>query len=134
LEAATPSGLLSLEAGQGNPANLSFYVKNTGSAANHDVQFMSFKPENWKIEFNPERIDILEPGDLKQIEATITPYDEALVGDYSVAVEIQGEKASKSLEFRVTVKASAAWGWIGIGIIVIVIVGLTGLFRWLGRR
>jgi uncharacterized membrane protein len=134
LEVGTPSGLLSLDAGQGKAANLSFYVKNTGSAANHDIKFMSFKPENWKVEFSPERIDSIEAGDLKQVELTITPYEDALVGDYSVSVNVEGEKASKIIEFRTTVKASAAWGWIGIGIIVAVIAGLFGIFRWLGRR
>ena len=95
---------------------------------------MSFKPENWKVEFTPENIDIIEPGDLKQVEVAITPYEEALVGDYSISVNVEGEKASKIIEFRTTVKASAAWGWIGIGIIVAVIAGLFGIFRWLGRR
>jgi len=134
LEVGTPTGLLSLDARQGKPANMSFYVKNTGSAANHNVKFMSFKPENWKVEFTPENIDVVEPGDLKQVEVAITPYEEALVGDYSISVNVEGEKASKFIEFRTTVKASAAWGWIGIGIIVAVIAGLFGIFRWLGRR
>jgi uncharacterized membrane protein len=134
LEAGTPTGLLSLDARQGKPANMSVYVKNTGTATNHDIKFVTFKPENWKVEFKPEKIAAVEPGDLKQIEVTITPYEEALVGDYSVAVEIQGEKASKPIEFRVSVRASTAWGWIGIGIIVLVVIGLTGLFRWVGRR
>ncbi len=134
LEAGTPTGLLSLDAKQGKEANVSIYVKNTGTATNHGIKFMSFKPENWKVEFEPEKIAAIEPGDLKQIEVTITPYEEALVGDYSVAVDVQGEKASKPIEFRVSVRASTAWGWIGIGIIVVVVLGLTGLFRWLGRR
>ena len=134
LDAGTPSGLLSLEARQGMPANVSFFVKNTGSAVNHDIKFMSFKPENWKVEFKPERIDQVEPNGLKQVEMIITPYEEALVGDYSVGVKVEGEKASKTLEFRTSVKASGAWGWIGIGIIVAVIAGLFGLFRMLGRR
>ena len=134
LEVGTASGLLSLEARGGRPANMSFYVKNTGSATNHDIKFMTFKPENWKVEFKPEKIDALEAGGLKQVELTITPYEDALVGDYSVGVNVKGEKAAKTIEFRTTVKASAAWGWIGIGIIVIVIGGLFGLFRWLGRR
>jgi uncharacterized membrane protein len=134
LEVGTPSGLLSLEARGGRPANMSFYVKNTGSATNHDIKFMTFKPENWKVEFKPEKIDAIEAGDLKQVELIITPYEDALVGDYSVGVNVEGEKASKTIEFRTTVKASAAWGWIGIGIIVVVIGGLFGLFRWLGRR
>lgn len=134
LEVGTASGLLSLEARQGKPANVSFYVKNTGSAANHNIKFMSFKPENWKVEFKPESIDVIDPGQFKQVELTITPNEDALVGDYSISVNVEGEKASKAIEFRTTVKASSAWGFIGIGIIVIVIAGLFGLFRWLGRR
>ena len=134
LEVGTPNGLLSLDARQGRPANLSFYVKNTGSAANHEIKFMSFKPENWKVAFSPEKLDIVKPGDLKQVEMTITPYEDALVGDYSISVNVEGEKASKIIELRTTVKASAAWGWVGIGIIVAVIAGLFGIFRWLGRR
>ena len=134
LEVGTATGLLSLEARQGKPANVSFYVKNTGSADNHNIKFMSFKPENWKVEFNPESIDVIEAGEFKQVELTITPYEDALVGDYSISVNIEGEKASKVIEFRTTVKASSAWGFIGIGIIILVIAGLFGLFRWLGRR
>lgn len=134
LEVGTSTGLLSLNARQGKPANMSFYVKNTGSAANKDIKFMTFKPENWTVEFKPEKIDIIGPEELKQVEVTVTPNEDALVGDYSVNVKVEGEKASKAIEFRVTVKASSAWGWIGIAIIVLVIIGLTLLFRRLGRR
>jgi len=134
LEAGTPTGLLSLEAQKGKPANMSIYVKNTGSAENHDIKFLSLKPENWKVEFEPEKIEVLKPEELRQVEVTLTPAEEALVGDYSVGLSVDGERASKSLEMRTTVKASTAWGWIGIGIIVLVILGLGGLFTWLGRR
>lgn len=134
LEAGTPSGILSLEARKGKPANMSIYVKNTGSAANHDIKFLSVKPENWKVTFEPERIELLKPDELKQVEVTITPADEALVGDYSIGLSVDGEKDAKTMELRTTVRASTAWGWIGIGIIVGVIVGLGGLFTWLGRR
>jgi uncharacterized membrane protein len=134
LEVGTVTGLLSLDARQGKPANVWFLVKNTGSAVNQNIKFMSFQPENWKVEFNPERIDAIEPDGFKQVEVTITPYDDALVGDYSIRVNVEGEKSNKIIEFRTRVKGSAAWGWIGIGIIVVVIAGLFGLFRWLGRR
>jgi len=134
LEVGTASGLLSLDARQGKTAHVSFYIKNVGSAANHNIRFLSFKPENWNVTFAPEQIGVIAPGELKQVDANITPYDEALLGDYAVNVKIEGEKAAPSLEFRVTVKASAAWGWVGIFIIAAVIAGLIGLFRWLGRR
>jgi uncharacterized membrane protein len=134
IETGTATGLLSLDARRGKESTVSFYVKNTGTAVQNNVSFMSFKPENWKVEFAPETIDAVPPGDLAQVDMKITPYEDALIGDYSVTVRVEGEKAEKNMEFRVTVKASSAWGWIGIGLIVLVVVGLTALFRKLGRR
>ncbi len=134
LEAQTSTGRLSLEAFTGKSANISFYVKNTGSAANRNITFNSLKPENWKVEYKPEKIEALEPGAFAQVEEIVTPAAQALVGDYNVSTLIEGEKASSNLGLRVTVKTSSAWGWIGAGIIGIVILGLSGLFLWLGRR
>jgi uncharacterized membrane protein len=134
LDAGTADGLLSLSAIRGKEANLSFYVKNTGSAKQNTVKFLSFKPENWKVVFKPETLETLAPGDLKQVEMTITPAEEALVGDYSVGLAVEGEKAKKNLEFRVTVKASTAWGLIGVIIILVVVAGLLTTFFRFGRR
>ncbi|HOJ42632.1 MAG TPA: NEW3 domain-containing protein [Syntrophorhabdaceae bacterium] len=134
IDAGTPTGLLSVDARQGKKSIVSVFVKNTGSAPLQNIKFLSFKPENWKVEFTPDTIQSLEPKEVKQVEVSIIPYEEALVGDYSIGIGIQSEKASKNLEFRVSVKASTAWGWIGAGIIIIVIAGLMLLFRWIGRR
>jgi uncharacterized membrane protein len=135
LDAGTPTGLLSLDANIGKPANLSIFIKNTGTAINRNIAFNSFKPENWKVEFKPEKIESLEPGGLKQVEVTITPSAQALVGDYSVSISVEGEKgSSKNVELRVGVKTSPAWGWIGLMLIVLVIAVLGGLFLRLGRR
>jgi uncharacterized membrane protein len=134
LEAGTASGLLSLDALKGKSANLSIFVKNSGSATLNNIQLLSLKPENWKVEFSPENIESLPAQEIKQIEVSITPSEQALVGDYSVGLSVDSGKASKNLELRVTVKASAAWGWIGIGIIVLVMLGLVVLFIRLGRR
>ncbi len=134
LNAGTANGLLSMNTVRGKEGNLSFYVQNNGSATLNNVHFLSFKPENWKVTFNPERIDTLAPEELKQVEVSITPTDQALVGDYSVGLTADAGKASKAIEMRITVRASTAWGWIGIGIIVLVMAGLVGLFIKLGRR
>jgi len=134
LDAGTATGLLSLDALKGEKANLSIYVKNSGSAQLNNLQFLSLKPENWEVEFSPEKIDTLAPGDLKQVELSITPSDQALVGDYLVGISAESGKISKAIELRVTVNASTAWGWIGIGIIVFVMAGLVFLFIRLGRR
>ena len=134
LDAGTANGLLSLNTVRGEEGNLSVYVKNSGSATLSSLQFLSFKPENWKVEFTPEKVDALPPGELKQVEVSIMPAEEALVGDYSVGISADAGKVSKALELRVTVMASTAWGWIGIGIIVLVVAGLVVLFIRLGRR
>jgi uncharacterized membrane protein len=134
VDAGTPSGILSLEAMPGQPANFSLFVKNTGSAVNQNITFSSFKPENWDVTFKPEKIESLDPGALKQVEVTVKPAAQALVGDYSVGVLVNGEKSDKTVEMRVTVKASTAWGWIAIGIIILVIAGLSILFIRFGRR
>lgn len=134
LDAATPTGRLSLDAVAGKPATTTLLVRNSGSAINRGVKLSSFAPENWKVEFSPEAIAALEPGALGQVDVKITPAAQVLVGDYSVSLTADGEKASKSVEMRVTVSAAAMWGWIGVGLIVAVIGGLGGLFAWLGRR
>lgn len=134
LEARTPTGLLSTEAVVGKPAMVSLLVRNSGSAVNRNIAFTAFKPENWEVKFEPETLEALAPGEFQQVKATITPAAGALVGDYSVGLNANGERASATVEMRVTAKAPRAWGWIGVGLIVGVIGGLGGLFAWLGRR
>lgn len=134
LDAVTPTGRLSLDAVAGRPSTTTLVVRNTGSAVNRNVRLTSFAPENWKVEFQPDTLAALEPGSLDQVEVTITPAAQALVGDYSVALTADGEKSSKTVELRTTVRAPATWAWVGVGIIAAVIGGLGGLFTWLGRR
>jgi uncharacterized membrane protein len=134
LDAGTPTGVLSLEAMRGRASNFSVFVKNTGSAVNRNITFSSFKPENWEVTFKPEKVESLEPNALKQIEVTVKPAPQALVGDYSVGVMINGEKSDKTVEMRVTVRASTTWVWVGIVAILCVIGGLAFLFVKLGRR
>ncbi len=135
LDIGTADRRLSFSAFQGKEAIFSFLVKNSGSATQNNIRFLApVKPENWKVEFKPEKIATLAPEEIKQIDANITPADTALVGDYLVQLAVQGEKEPEKLELRATVKASTAWGWIGIGIIVLVVAGLVVLFIRLGRR
>jgi uncharacterized membrane protein len=134
LKAGTPSGVLSLVTERGQKATITLLVQNKGSAPQREVKFSAFKPENWKVEFKPEKLENIEPGAFKQTEVTITPARQALVGDYSVSIQAEGEKASQDTEFRITIKAASAWGWIGVGIIAAVIIGLAIIFRVFGRR
>lgn len=134
VQCRTLNDLLSLTAYGGEEASISMYVINRGTAPQTNVSFSSFKPENWEVKFEPERVDSIEPGEMRQVEVSILPDANAIVGDYSVAVTVDGEKAEDDLELRVKVAASTTWAWIGVGVIVTVIVGLTAMFKLLGRR
>jgi len=134
IRAGTADGLLSLNAGQGEPSTLSIFVENNGSAVQRRVRFLSFQPENWEVSFDPDSIETLPPGEFRQVGVKVTPSEQALVGDYAVNLSVRGEKVSDDLELRVTVRASAAWGWVGVGVILLVIAGLVILFIRFGRR
>ncbi len=134
IRCGTVGDLLSVTAHPGEEVTVSMYVQNRGTAPQTNVTFTSFEPEKWKVEFDPERIDTIDPGDTKQVKVKITPAADAIVGDYSVAININGEKADDELELRVTVKASTMWAWVGVGVIIGVIVLLSVMFRILGRR
>ncbi len=134
IQCRTLNDVLSLTAKGGQDSNISMYVLNRGTAPQNGVTFDSFKPENWKVTFKPERIDTIEPGKMAQVEVVITPNADALVGDYSVSVTARGEKSQHDVELRVTVKPSMTWAWIGVGTVVLVIVVLSVLFKVLGRR
>ncbi|MCX7866249.1 NEW3 domain-containing protein [Limisphaera sp. VF-2] len=134
LKVGTPSGLLSLVTERGKKTTATLLVQNTGSAPQREISFQSFKPENWKVEFSPEKLENVQPGEVKQVEVSITPAEQALVGDYSVSLAIDGERVNRDLEFRVTIRAGATWGWVGLAIIVLVVAGLGVTFHYLGRR
>lgn len=134
IDATTPLGLLSYVAERGKPTSITLLVRNTGSAEQREITFMPLAPENWKVEFNPERLENLPPKETKQVEVKITPAREALIGDYSVVLQVNGEKTNDKVELRITVKAPVIWGWIGVGLIAVVIIGLAITFKTLGRR
>lgn len=135
LEVSTPTGLLSTNAVRGQSTRVALIVKNTGSAVNQNIRLTSFKPEDWKVEFKPDKLEMLVPGASQTVDATIIPAASALVGDYSLNLTADGEKgSSKSLDLRVAVAPSATWVWVGVGLIILSIGGMGGLFVWLGRR
>jgi len=62
IDAYTPTGLLSLDVNQGKKGVVSLIVKNTGTAVLKNVRVTAYKPENWKIDINPDLIPTLTPG------------------------------------------------------------------------
>ncbi|MDR1546381.1 MAG: hypothetical protein LBU12_06665 [Deltaproteobacteria bacterium] len=135
IRAAAAGELLSTSTEVGRPVTVTLFVVNDGSAPQKEINFLAVKPDNWKVEFQPEKLVNLPPrGNPVQVDMTVTPAPNALVGDYGLGLNVQGEKAQAALDFRVTVKAGAAWAWLGAAIIVLAVLSLALTFRRLGRR
>jgi uncharacterized membrane protein len=135
LRAATTNDLLSASTEPGKPVALSLYIINEGSAPQREVTFAAVSPDGWEVEFDPENLQNLAPSTVPQpVKMTITPSENALVGDYGVGVSVSGEKSQSAIDFRVTVKAGSAWAWTGAAIIIVVVALLAYAFRRLGRR
>jgi uncharacterized membrane protein len=135
IRAVTSNDLLSMATEVGNPVTVSLYILNEGSANQKEISFMAVKPDNWQVEFKPEKLlDLAGRSTPTLVEMTVTPPPNALVGDYGLGLNIQGEKAQSNLDFRVTVRASSTWTWVGAVLIILVVGSLAFTFRKLGRR
>jgi len=143
LAAETTSGRLNTKATAGKESSFSITVTNVGTATLDKVTFSSTRPsgignEEWKVTFDPEEIEALDPMDEKEIEVTVKPPAKTIAGDYMATLKFDTDPDLSTeppkLEIRVTVSTPTKWGWIGAGIIAAVIGGLVVGFRRLGRR
>ncbi|MDR3135499.1 MAG: hypothetical protein LBU69_05320 [Deltaproteobacteria bacterium] len=135
LRVASANDLLSTTTEVGKSVTLTLFVINDGSAPQREISFLAIKPDNWEVTLKPESLrDVLPGSTPSQVEMTITPAANALVGDYGLGLSVQGEKAQSALDFRVTVKAGSAWTWLGAILIVAAVAGMSLAFLRLGRR
>ena len=128
------SGRLNMEAKAGEDNHLTVILENYGTGTLENITFSSTKSEGWGITFTPTSVDTLEPGLQQEVDIAITPPTKTIAGDYEVLLRFSSEKATDTLEMRVTVVTPTIWGGAGIGIAVAVVAGLAVLFRRLGRR
>ena len=118
----------------GKKSDESFVVANTGTAPITNLTFDVNKPNGWSVEFDPKKIDSIDPGDFKKVTASIQTSDRTIAGDYMLTVSADGPDAKKTIDFRVTVDTPTLWGWIGAIIVLLVVLGLGAVFYRLGRR
>jgi uncharacterized membrane protein len=123
-----------MDARAGEDNHITVILQNYGTGTIDNITFTSTKSEGWSVTFTPYKIDALEPGLQQEVDIVIAPPAKTIAGDYNVLLKFLGEKATYTLELRVTVITPTIWGGAGIGIAVAVIAGLVVLFRRLGRR
>jgi uncharacterized membrane protein len=123
----------SLTAGKKSPVD--FVVGNAGTAPIRNLSFVTKKPsDKWTVEFKPDKIDLIEPGQVQEIKMEVLAPDRTIAGDYLMTLTANSPEVTKSVEFRVTVSTPTIWGWIGFAIVGLVVLGLAIVFFRLGRR
>ncbi len=122
LKVTGPDGRLSGEAYAGKESPIKVVIINNGTAAAHNVELSATSPSGWKVNFDPKTIDEIPVGQQVEVTANIRPGDKAIAGDYIVSVRAKpAEGASKSADFRITVRTSTLWGVIGIALIAVAV-------------
>ncbi|MEW6623332.1 MAG: NEW3 domain-containing protein [Bacillota bacterium] len=134
LEFTTSTGRLNADVIAGRETKVNLEAKNNGSAPLNNINFSSKQPNNWAVTFEPDTIEVLQPGESRQITATISADAKAIAGDYVVSLTASTKEVRSSADLRVTVKTSTLWGLVGVIIVVGVIAGLYHVFRKYGRR
>ncbi len=122
----------SAEAGKTTPITL--VVSNDGSLPTEEVEIAGTTPTDWKVEFDPKKLDRLAPGDKREVQALLTPAAKAIAGDYMTTFRANAKGESSSAEYRVSVTTSTLWGAIGIAIMAAALLVVVGAVARYGRR
>lgn len=118
----------------GDATTIDLVVNNPGSAPLTGVELSAGPPSGWEVAFEPSNLEVIPPGESVGVQATVTPDNEAVVGDYVVSLTGSSEEREDQIEVRFGVGTSATWGITPVVLIVLVILGLFGVFRRYGRR
>jgi uncharacterized membrane protein len=135
LKMGSLAGTLNASVTAGTKAPIDFVVGNAGTAPIRNLGFVTKKPsDKWTVEFKPDKIDSLGPGEVRQIKMDILAPDRTIAGDYMLTLTANSAEVTKSADFRVTVSTPTIWSWLGFGIVGLVVIGLGVVFFRLGRR
>jgi uncharacterized membrane protein len=129
-----PQERLSGEAVAGRESSFTFTLVNTGTAPATDLELSATPPSGWTVEFEPQDVAQIAPNSTGEVNVRITPSEQAIAGDYMVAVRASSDTVSESVQFRVTVRTSTMWGAAGLGVIAVAALVLGGAVMRYGRR
>ncbi len=129
-----PEGRLSGNATAGKVSTFKLTLHNSGTAPATDVKLNATAPNGWKVEFEPKAVPTIDAGQDVELSIDMTPPDNAIAGDYMVALSASGAGAYQSTSYRVTVLTSTLWGIAGLGIIGAAVIVLAAAVTRYGRR
>ena len=139
----TETGRLDIKSTAGKESHLTVIITNLGTAPLNQITFRSVKPrvvagEAWSVNFDPDKIENLNPWDEREVEVVIKPPPKTIAGDYMTTLEFNSDPQTSieppAVAIRVQVMGETSTIWIGTGIVVAVLAALYFVFRRFGRR
>jgi uncharacterized membrane protein len=137
MELSTPGGVLSTRGSAGSATAQTFEITNNGTAPITGVKLEGTPPSGWTVTIDPaDGLPSIDPGQVGRINASITPSQDAVAGDYVITFKTSSAEnaTGDSAEIRYTVETSPIWAFVGIALIVLILGGLYYVFRTYGRR
>ncbi len=135
LNVSGPDGRLSGNVTSGETSELMIVVVNEGSAPASNIEMGASEPRQWNVEFEPQVLEQLGPGEQIEVTASITPADQAVAGDYMMTVRASPENGStSSADFRLTLQTSTQWGVVGLVLIAAALAVVALAVSRFGRR
>jgi uncharacterized membrane protein len=135
LRLAAPDGRLSAQVRAGEETPISLLLINNGSAPVYNVEMDATPPVGWEVKLEPEQIAEVAAGGQVEVTAKLRPAKQAIAGDYMVSFIARPEgAASKSAEFRITVRTSTLWGIVGVGLVAVAVIIVGLAVTRFGRR
>jgi uncharacterized membrane protein len=134
---STPGGVLSTRGSAGSATSQAFEITNDGTAPITAVTLTGTPPSGWTVTVDPaDGLPSIDPQATGRINATITPSNDAVAGDYVITFTTAATEntAGDTVEIRYTVETSPIWAFVGIALIVLILGGLFYVFRTYGRR
>ena len=134
---STPGGVLSTRGSAGSATSQAFEITNDGTAPITVVTLTGTPPSGWTVTVDPaDGLPSIDPQATGRINATITPSNDAVAGDYVITFKTASTEntAGDTVEIRYTVETSPIWAFVGIALIVLILGGLFYVFRTYGRR
>lgn len=130
----TPTQTFNADATIGQESPVTFILTNTGSSDITNVSLTASAPTGWVVRFDPKSLDTIAAGQSAQVNAYVTPANDAITGDYMVNISASSQGANAKNDFRITVKTSSVWGYVALIIIIALVLVLLLVFRKFGRR
>jgi len=118
----------------GEVGHASLTVRNAGSGDLTGVRFSVDESEGWTVQFLPDRVERLTPGDSLEVELSISTTSEVSAGYHRMTLVAEADQAQQTTVLSVRVaEPEGSWLWVGIGIAVVVVGAFTLIFLRMGR-